>query len=205
MRAFSASYVRAVALCEKGDLGAAHVEFRKGCFPAVQRLHDGSSLPHRRRLKSEEAWRSWTRNLWRLTAQAATALDLRANEPKTPKEQDRIRAEALKALQSIRRHVHALHVEMRTVKSNDCIYALNEEASRNQPGIEEFSKWREALKRAECSLKATARPEEYEKALGDWDVKIGPILEDDVIKPEELGSLRAATRTLYRAFGRQFE
>lgn len=196
INALSLSYVKTTDLVQAKQVPDAAREFKTGVAATVRKLYTevASAYPKRFENKIEaEDWADWARLMYVKTRKIEDAL----NKGDA--------AAAARLLPGLREHFYALHVETKSRKANDYIYALNKLVQGSEIDAADMESLKSALEKAPPSIKAKAQAEDYTKARTEWASKVDPILSDSEVKPEELKPLRDATRKFYKAYGIQFE
>lgn len=105
----------------------------------------------------------------------------------------------------LRKHFYDLHSETGLRKANDEIYAFLLLLDKDQPSVSDLKGAGESLEKAELSLKAKAEPDAFNKAKEAWQQEVRPVLDGTALDKNAVERLRSSTKTLYNAYGIQFE
>jgi len=113
---------------------------------------------------------------------------------------------AVKGMLSVlRKHFYDLHSETGLRKANDEIYAFLLLLDKDEPSLNDLKEAEESLEKAELSLKAKAEPDAFNKAKDAWRQEVKPLLDGTALDKNAVERLRSSTKTLYNAYGIQFE
>lgn len=195
MGLMSEGYAGTLGSLDAGKAEEASRLFKRRCVQAVKKLYAEAAETYPVRFSGAEDydWCAWTRQLYVLTRRIEDAL-----------EQGRL-DEAIERLPGLREHFYGLHVEAKTLKANDHIYAYLRELLDDAPSLDDLVEIQEFLSKAEPSAKALAEGEAYERAKSRWTEAVGVIVDDGAIDSAELPALREASQRFYEEFGIQFE
>ena len=193
MVSLSGSYEKTSDFLEAGKGSEAREEFRVQFVPVVKKLYTEAPKTYPTRFAKFNDWCTWVRKLYVMSMTAEKTLaggDLAASK---------------KALAELRAHFYGLHRETETLKVNDWIYAFIVAANQDSPDTTELRKLCESVEKAQLSTRAKANAEAFNKAKTRWLAQVRGVLQDGAIAPAEVGTLRSASASFYRAFGMQFE
>ena len=193
MKALSESYARTFDLLKAGKTSDAAKEFASKFSTTVDDLYSKAAQTYPVRFSKMTDWCTWADQLVAKTKEARAALDTGQSE------------EAMKKMELLRRHFYAMHVEAKTLKANDYIYAFRTIAGGAKPDAEKLGALVGYVQKAEPSFNAKAQAPDYAQAMKAWSACVEPILKEKKIGDGQIKPLRDATETLYRAYGIQFE
>jgi len=205
-KTLSDSYVRTLRLQESGQASEASVEFQEEFYTEIKKVYSEAACTAPKRFVDSKDWSAWLRRAYALSVKTNQSLRAAAGTSEGPSEAiTKARNDAVNGLRALRSCFHVLHLDTKTLKSNDYIYGFYEEVMKETPEAVELKALREAMDKAELSVVAKAGVEVYEKAKAEWAAKIDPLLADGAIQPSELESLRTLTASFCRAYGDQLE
>ena len=194
MKALSDSYVKTLELLKANKPEEASKEFTENFVAVVKKLFSETENTYPPKFsKNSDCWCTWVKELYKITV--TTDKILKKNEVEN----------ATKMLSTLREHFYKLHIQTKTEKTNDYIYAFYVGANKDTQDLKELKSIQEELDKAELSVKAKAQEEDYKKAKSEWLSKVSELLKADTIAPEALTSLRQVTEKFYNEFGIQFE
>lgn len=193
MVTLSESYAKTIELVEAGKIDAAAKEYSENFSSTVKKMFSNTAKTYPLRFSKVDNWCEWMKDVYVKTRQAEDALAAGDKD------------KALAALAAIREHMNVLHVRAQALKSNDYIYALEQQAKKSQPDAAAMSRLAAGLAQAAPSAKAKAEAESYTGAKQAWEKGAGAALKDGKIEAGEIKRLRADTSRFYKAYGIQFE
>ena len=193
MVSLSDSYAETTDLLDAGKTKAAAEEFSRHFTPPLKKLYSEAGQVYPLRFANAKAWCEWTKRFYTLTRETEDCLA------------ENRRREARTLLEALRKHVYDLHVETKTQKTNDYVYALHLYASEKRPDALRLRATNEGLAKAEPSAKAEAEPEFFEESKKAWQGQTGKALAQDKVPLRQKKKLRKAANRFYREFGVQFQ
>jgi len=193
MKSLSDSYVKTLDLLKSNKSQEASQEFATNFVATVKKLFSEVENTYPPKFLRINDWCTWVKQLYRMTVTADKMLKKGDIE------------NSMKMLSMLREHFYNLHVETKTEKTNDYIYAFYVSTNKDTQDLKELKSIQEQLDKAELSVKAKSNEEDYKKAKSEWLSKVNESLKADTIAPESLTSLRQVTEKFYNEFGIQFE
>ena len=193
MKSLSDSYAKTLDLLKSNKSQEASQEFATNFVATVKKLFSEVENTYPPKFSKINDWCTWVKQLYRMTVTADKMLKKGDIE------------NSMKMLSMLREHFYNLHMETKTEKTNDYIYAFYVGANKDTQDLKELKSIQEQLDKAELSVKAKSNEKDYKKAKSEWLSKVGELLKADTIASEALTSLRQVTEKFYNDFGIQFE
>lgn len=204
-KTLSDSHVRTRRLLEGGQASEASVEFQERFLTEIKKVYSEAACTAPKRFVNSKDWSAWLRRVYALSVKTNKSLRAAANPLESPEAITKARKDATNSLLALRKCFHVLHMDTKTLKSNDYIYGFYKEVMKETPEVCELKTLREAMDEGELSVAAKADAEAFQKAKAVWAAKTDPILADGRIQPPELDLVRTATAVFHRAYGERFE
>ncbi len=193
MDKMSVSYAKTMTLLDADDLEKASKEYKAGFNQEVKKLYSESAKVYPLRYSKVKDWCAWTKVLYITSRKTEIALDKGKKEL------------ALKNLAALRKHFYSLHVETKTEKASDYIYAFRDKANADQLEPAKLKSLYDLLLTAPPSGAAAKAQEKFDEARDAWSAQIEPLLQDDKIEEAEVAVLRSAAEDLYGKYGMVLE
>jgi len=199
MLQLSEGYAVTLSLVEEGKTEEAYDVFREDFVAPFKKLYSEAAEIYPLRFSKIEEWCKWTKRTYIWTRKTEDLLKGAEGGGEVDRE------EAVKYLLVLREHFYVMHREAKILKSNDYIYSFYKELLADEPELAALKAARDALDRADPSMKATAESDAFATAKSAWLGNVAPILDGPALAPAQLDQLRTSTGPFYRAFGMQFE